>query len=129
VLIDQFSPSDSKNADGTAYSVNTSVTAQLPWISTQLSGRAANTHGFVFSHKGLVTENHVDTLFGTNPADNKTGQDTFIKTLANNGVRYLQHGHDHIYHGLHARLHRCPYHADRGRLEQLQVLHPFGAVE
>jgi hypothetical protein len=51
----------------------------------------------VFSHKGLITENHVDTLFGTNPADNKTGQDNFINSLANNGVRYLQLGHDHMH--------------------------------
>jgi hypothetical protein len=97
VLLDQFHPSDSMNADGTPWSLTTSIAAQQPWITARLSGRAANTHAFVFSHKGLITENHVDTLFGTNPADNKTGQDNFINSLANNGVRYLQLGHDHMH--------------------------------
>ena len=97
VLLDQFHPSDSMNADGTPWSLTTSIAAQQPWITSRLSGRAANTHAFVFSHKGLITANHVDTLFGSNPADNKTGQDNFIKSLASNGVRYFQLGHDHVH--------------------------------
>jgi len=97
VMLDQLRASDSLNVDGTAYNVNTSMTPQQPWINTSLAGKPAGGHAFVFSHKGLITENHIDTLFGTNPADNKAGQDAFISSLANNGVRYLQLGHDHMH--------------------------------
>ena len=37
-------------------------------MNGQLAGRTAGTHAFVFGHKGIITENHVDTLFGANPA-------------------------------------------------------------
>ena len=97
VLLDQFRPSDGLNADGTAYSLSTAIAPQQTWINSVLSGRAAGTHAFTFSHKGIITENHVDSLFGNDPSQNKTTQDAFIKSLATNNVDYHMLGHDHIY--------------------------------
>jgi hypothetical protein len=88
VLLDQFTPTDS--------ATNT-IDNQQSWISSVLGGKASGTHAFVFSHKGLITENHVDTLFGSNPSTDPSGQDAFISSLAGNGVRYHMFGHDHMY--------------------------------
>jgi hypothetical protein len=90
VMLDQFKTPD--NSD-----ITTTIAAQQSWISGRLSGRAANTHAFTFSHKGIITENHVDVLFGNDPSQNKTTQDAFIKSLATNNVDYHMLGHDHIY--------------------------------
>lgn len=89
VLIDQFT-----RLDGTAPGV---IDDQLSWINTSLSGRPAGTHAFVFAHKGIVTENHLDNLFGSDPSQDTTGQNNFISSLSNNGVRYFIGGHDHIH--------------------------------
>lgn len=98
VLLDQFKPADLYNADGTtAYNIATTIAAQQTWINGVLSGRAVGTHAFTFSHKGIITENHVDSLFGNDPSANPAGQDAFIKSLANNKVDYHMLGHDHIY--------------------------------
>jgi hypothetical protein len=88
VLLDMFTP-----ADG---SVNT-IEMQQTWITNVLKNRPQETHAFVFSHKGLITESHVDTLFGSNPATNPAGKDAFITSLFNNGVRYYFGGHDHMH--------------------------------
>ncbi|HEX2770495.1 MAG TPA: hypothetical protein VHN12_14550, partial [Geobacteraceae bacterium] len=82
-----------KASDGTTPGIDT----QQPWINAQLSGRQAGTHAFVFSHKGLITENHVDTLFGSDPSKDPAGQDAFISSLYSNGVRYYIQGHDHMH--------------------------------
>jgi hypothetical protein len=49
----------------------------------------------VFGHKGLISENHADTLFGKDPSQNVTGQNAFIISLYKNDVRYYMQGHDH----------------------------------
>ncbi len=92
VLLDQF-----VKADGTSASGNYQITPQIPWISATLAGRPAGTHAFEFAHKGLITENHVDTLFGADPSKDVAGQDAYIAALANNGVRYHMGGHDHMH--------------------------------
>ena len=97
VLLDQFTPADSNNADGTPYNISTTIAAQQTWISSTLSGRPAGTHAFTFSHKGIITENHVDSLFGADPSINPAAQDAFIKSLAGNNVHYHMLGHDHMY--------------------------------
>ncbi|MEI6208540.1 MAG: metallophosphoesterase [Desulfuromonadales bacterium] len=97
VLLDQFTPADGKNVDGTTFSLATAIAAQQSWIDSVLSGRAANTHAFTFSHKGVITENHVDALFGNDPSASPVAQDAFIKSLATNNVAYHMLGHDHIY--------------------------------
>ena len=91
-FLDQFMKSDGTSASGNYY-----ITPQQAWISAELAAKPANSHNFVFSHKGLITENHVDTLFGSDPSKDPAGQDAFIASLASNGVRYLMMGHDHMH--------------------------------
>jgi hypothetical protein len=93
VLLDQFI-----SFDGTASaSGNYNLDPQLPWLATALAGKPAGGHAFVFGHKGLITENHVDTLFGSDPSKDPAGQDTFINALVGNGVHFYMGGHDHIH--------------------------------
>jgi len=73
------------------------IDPQQPWITAQLSGRPAGTHAFVMSHKGLITENHVDVLFGSDPSKDPDGQNAFFSSLQSNGVRYYIGGHDHMH--------------------------------
>jgi hypothetical protein len=97
VLIDQFTPltgaaSAIPNAGG-----GEMIDDQQTWISSVLQARSPTTHAFVFSHKGLITEDHVDVLFGSNPSKDPTGTDAFITALATNGVRFYINGHDHMH--------------------------------
>lgn len=93
MFLDQFTPTDN------AAAVKGRIDDQLPWIDAQLwtGNRPSNSHAFVFGHKGLVTSNHTDVLFGNDPSQDSSGQDTFINTLYNNNVRYYVGGHDHIH--------------------------------
>jgi len=93
VMLDQFVKFDGSASASGGYNLD----PQLPWITSTLAGKPAGGHAFVFGHKGLITENHVDVLFGANPSVDPTGQDTFINALAGNGVRYYMGGHDHIH--------------------------------
>jgi hypothetical protein len=88
VLLDQFTPPDS--------TTNT-IESQQDWINDVLASRVPETHAFVFSHKGLITEDHVDNLFGSSPAANDNGTDAFISSLQDYDVRYLICGHDHMH--------------------------------
>lgn len=91
VLLDQFTP-----PSGVSHSVLDAT--QVNWIGTQLSDPNRPQHAFVFGHKHLISENHADTLFGSNPSVNPSGlQDTFMASLFNNGVRYYMGGHDHVH--------------------------------
>jgi len=90
VLLDQFTPT-------TGASHSTLDSAQVDWMNAQLAGRPAGTHAFVFGHKGIITENHVDTLFGANPTVTPSLQNAFITGLQAGGVRYYMGGHDHIH--------------------------------
>ena len=94
VLIDQFT-----KPAGTAKS-NLDAT-DVTWIGSQFSSRPANTHGFSFAHKGLVTENHADNMFNsTNPTNSQASKDlmeSFMQNLATAGVRYHMGGHDHMH--------------------------------
>lgn len=98
VLLDQFTP---LQADPTStLSQNPAPNAiklQQAWLDSVLSAKAHSNHAFVFSHKGLVDENHVDALFGTTPAADPASQDAFITSLYNNDVRYYMQGHDHMH--------------------------------
>jgi hypothetical protein len=97
LLMDQFTP-----ATGPSHSVLDAD--QVAWVGSQLANRPRHTHAFVFGHKGMITENHSDTLFGSDPsvnpvvAPNTRGlQDLFSENLYKNGVRYLFGGHDHMH--------------------------------
>jgi len=91
VLIDQFTP-----PSGASHSVMT--TDEVDWVGSRLATRAPHTHAFVFGHKHLNSENHADSLFGSNPSSNPDGiQDLFMAYLADNGVHYYMGGHDHMH--------------------------------
>jgi len=92
VLLDQFT-----RLDGSGSAVNDAMVDQVPWVGATLSNRLAGTHAFVFSHKNLIGENHVDCLFGANPSANTNAQNQFIGALAGAGVRYTLSGHDHVF--------------------------------
>ena len=93
VMLDQFTPTDS-NA---AYGLTTGIASQQSWITSRLSSKTAGGHAFVFAHKGLITENHTDVLLGSDPSQNPTATDAFIKSLASNGVHLYCCGHDHMH--------------------------------
>jgi hypothetical protein len=98
VLLDQFTPTDGKASNGTAYDVhNNAIGSQQSWISHTLAGKPMNGHAFVFGHKNLIGQNHTDVLLGANPGANPLAQKDFIDSLAGRGVRYLISGHDHIH--------------------------------
>ena len=93
VLLDQFAPLNAKEGE----KLDLTIDQQVPWISETLAGKPAGGHAFVFGHKGLISENHVDTLFGSDPAESGLNQNAFITAMYKNGVRYYIQGHDHMH--------------------------------
>jgi hypothetical protein len=116
VLIDQFNPLDNLGPDGkAAYNIDTTVAIQQPWVKKVVAN--SQQHTFVFSHKGLITQQHQDVLFGECPADanfaapanvvngvtiaaaktitGAIGMNDFIRTLSSNKVKLYFCGHDH----------------------------------
>jgi hypothetical protein len=93
ILLDQFTPTDS-NA---SYNASSSIAEQQLWITAQLKAKPSGGHAFVFAHKGLITESHVDVLFGSSPSVNQAYTDAFIESLASNGVHLYINGHDHMH--------------------------------
>ncbi|MBN2319406.1 MAG: metallophosphoesterase [Acidobacteria bacterium] len=72
--------------------------AQQDWISARLDKDSRGTeHAFVLSHRGLMGTNHVDGFFGSNPGSKSSQQNPFYASLADNGVRYMLSGHDHLH--------------------------------
>jgi hypothetical protein len=71
----------------------------VDWVGSRLASKPSNSHAFSFAHKGLITENHYDNLFGANPDAAGTAPltNSFMKYLADNGVRYHMGGHDHMH--------------------------------
>ncbi len=70
---------------------------QVTWASNVLNAKADNTNAFVFGHKGLITGNHADTLFGSSPSVAPDLQNQFIGAMASNDARYFFGGHDHMH--------------------------------
>jgi hypothetical protein len=93
VMLDQFT-----RKDNTGTNASNNILDQLEWVNTTLSSRAQNTHAFVLAHKNLIGQNHTDMLFGANQGTNTDAQNTFYKSLSDNGVRYYFGGHDHMHH-------------------------------
>lgn len=98
VLLDQFTPLQADPASALSHNPEAdAIKLQQPWIDGVLASKGAERHAFVFSHKGLIDENHVDALFGASPTADPASQDHFITTLSNAGVRYYMQGHDHMH--------------------------------
>ncbi|MGD0975841.1 MAG: metallophosphoesterase [Candidatus Korobacteraceae bacterium] len=99
ILLDQFTPVNPTTPFDASYGGGspTTINLQQSWINSQLSGRASGSHAFVFSHKGLITCQHADGLFGNDPSQNLPYQNAFIDSLAQYNVGYYMNGHDHMY--------------------------------
>jgi len=92
VMLDQFA-----RLSGVSPPVNDALVDQIPWISSTLSNRTSGTHAFVFAHKNLIGQNHVDGMFGANPAANPSAQNSFFSVCDQTDVGYVLGGHDHIH--------------------------------
>jgi len=95
VLLDQFSrTTDTVPPERDA---NSGMLDQITWIDSTLRSRPANTHAIVLGHKGLITENHVDVLMGSDPSQNKDKQNLLLGSFWSNHVHYYLNGHDHMH--------------------------------
>jgi len=74
---------------------------QQDWIAGRLDKEARESrginHAFVFSHRPTIGANHVDCFFGKDPSVTADDQNAFFKSLADNNVKYMISGHDHLY--------------------------------
>jgi hypothetical protein len=121
ILIDQFTPNNTLAAgaaagpDGNAYSLGTTASLQQGWLNQVMPGKPSGGHLFLFTHKGIILQQHIDVLFGDCPADADfnaganagTGAaaktyhvaagaaNIFIRSMVANNARYLFCGHDH----------------------------------
>ena len=125
VLLDQFTHTDGTGSSSNEVN-NTNIANQLPWVIQKLTGITANVHSFVFGHKDLIGEDHVDVLLGADPSQNPSVRNTFIDVLQKLGVRYYISGHDHMYQ---RSLIESPdstgyLHQLIGAVGQLEVLYP-----
>jgi hypothetical protein len=95
VMLDQFTAAPTSGA-----LQGTNIATQLPWLANTLSTTtnpdAGVTNSFVLGHKNLIGGNHVDNLFGPNPASNPAVQNQFYQILAQNKVDAYIGGHDHM---------------------------------
>jgi len=89
VLLDQFRTADP--------AFENLVRDQLPWIDSVLANRPKATHAFVLGHKGIVTENHPDNLFGSDPSQDSASTNRFLRSLWKHDVRWYIGGHDHLH--------------------------------
>jgi len=92
IAIDQFT-----RASGSTPATNSAALDQVDWVAQTLQNRPANSHAFLFAHKPLIGQNHVDNLLGANPSSNATERNKLIKAMAGTGARYFLSGHDHLY--------------------------------
>lgn len=92
IMLDQF-----KRPDGSG-STNDNIVDQLDWIEDRVINRPAGMHCLVFAHKNLIGQNHVDTLFGSNPGQNLEAYNRFISIMDRGNVPLVIGGHDHVHH-------------------------------
>ncbi|MCL2641374.1 MAG: metallophosphoesterase, partial [Phycisphaerales bacterium] len=79
----------------------TGTNAAITWLGSELPSNALDRNyeqAFVFQHKNILGQNHKDNMFGSNNTANVDVRDSFIKTLADGGVRYNVSGHDHMHY-------------------------------
>ncbi|MGE4498127.1 MAG: metallophosphoesterase [Deferribacterales bacterium] len=111
VLLDHFKGEDGLSHDTTPVinaveTTSNPIRFQQSWIDAQLAGRSSGTHAFCFAHKGLLTQDHIDNMFGYTVNDvtapdfttfDSPGLDDYITSLEQNGVRFHINGHDHMH--------------------------------
>ena len=94
VLLDTFLMDDG-SSKGKTYTISN----YLPWIESELK-KSDHHFALVFAHKNLQGQNHRDNIFGHEHDSNPEMQNTFIRCLQQNGVKFFLSGHDHMYHRL-----------------------------
>ena len=71
---------------------------QQAWIDSRLTDPRRPAHAFVLSHRNLMGQNHVDTVWGSNPGVTPDAQNVFFRSLQDNRVGYFLSAHDHMHH-------------------------------
>jgi hypothetical protein len=89
VVLDQFTRPDGSG------STDDNILDQLDWIEERVMDRPEHMHCIIAAHKNIIGGNHVDSLFGENPADNADGVDRFLRICDEGGVAFVWGGHDH----------------------------------
>lgn len=89
VILDQFTRPDGSGSTGD------NILDQLDWIEERVMDRPEGMHCIIAAHKNIIGGNHVDSLFGANPADNADGVDRFLRICDEGGVAFVWGGHDH----------------------------------
>ena len=70
---------------------------QQEWISGRLEEAGRPEHAFVLTHRNLLGQNHLDTVWGDDAGVNPEAQNGFYRSLQENGVGYFLSAHDHMH--------------------------------
>ncbi len=70
---------------------------QQEWINNRLEDHKRPAHAFVLSHRNLMGQNHINTVWGSNPGVTPDAQNTFFRSLQENNVGYMLSAHDHMH--------------------------------
>lgn len=70
---------------------------QQEWISERLEDAGRPQHAFVLSHRNLLGQNHVDTVWGSDAGQSPAAQNVFYRSLQQNNVGYFLSAHDHMH--------------------------------
>ncbi len=70
---------------------------QQDWINDRLEDLQRPAHAFVLSHRNLMGQNHINTVWGSNPGVSADDQNVFFRSLQENNVGYMLSAHDHMH--------------------------------
>jgi hypothetical protein len=70
---------------------------QQGWIESRIADDKRPAHAFVLSHRNLMGQNHVDTVWGNDPGVSPEEQNVFYRSLNDNRVGYFLSAHDHMH--------------------------------
>ncbi len=70
---------------------------QQHWIDNRLEDHLRPAHAFVLSHRNLMGQNHINTVWGSNPGVTPDDQNAFFRSLQENNVGYMLSAHDHMH--------------------------------
>lgn len=70
---------------------------QQDWISERIGKSERPVHAFVLSHRNLLGQNHVDTVWGGDAGVAPEAQNIFYRSLQDNKVGYYLSAHDHMH--------------------------------
>lgn len=70
---------------------------QQDWINERIEDAARPAHAFVLTHRNLLGQNHVDTVWGSDAGVSAEAQNIFYESLQKNSVGYFLSAHDHMH--------------------------------